>query len=130
MPKEELDRFGKLLIQRVRDDVITLLDATIDGRLAGQAEEPFGKITQSLSPDSAKALHALMPLAVDMTLQFFLSFIEQTGGLDLVINQTGDALSLKKLSAGLSDELHQKSGWIARFSQQRSYETDIFKDEG
>ncbi len=126
MALETLDQFGNSLMQQVRDDVIVMVDATLDGKMTGQSEDPVYQKVKGLSPDTMKALHDLMPLAVDLTLQFLLSYIEQAEELDLVMASAKGGQSLKRLSGGLSDELHGKDGWIARFSKQRNFEEDIF----
>lgn len=126
MSEKLLDQFGILLMQQVRDDVISLLDKTIDGKMVGQAEDPFYQHIQKLASSEKEALQLIAPLAVDLTLQFFLAFIEKEKSLDLFMKSEEGLISLKHASIGLSDELHSLEGWIARFSSQRNYEQKIF----
>lgn len=119
MSKDVLDQFGTLLMEWVRDWSIEELDNLIHGNEKAPEQKKLGRQFKSLSSVSEEALEKLVPIAVDITLHYFLWLIEENQNLDLVLKTPNGIQSLKSESDGLSGELYSSNGWIARFSKQR-----------
>lgn len=119
MPKEVLDNFGGLLMEGVRDWSIKELDGVIRGKSKSAAYRELSKYFKGFPSDTKDAFEKLVPIAVDITLHYFLFLIEGNPNLDLVMKTTDGVHSIKNESDGLSGEIYAQNGWIARFSKQR-----------
>lgn len=96
-----LDRFGRILMSRVRDEAIRHCDAAADAR---------GGVT-------------LVPKIVDETLHRLLSMIGDEDMVALSVFAAGkEHPSLREASDDLPGELYSERGWIARFSKERRAE--------
>lgn len=130
MSEDILDKFGMLLMHQVRDRVIEELDRIISGK-APDRTYMFLRDRTNLSDANVKeALQIVIPIAVDHTLDSFLDFIESQNEIDLVYEQPNgtETISIKDASDGLAGELYSSRGWVAKFSNKRNYENEIFKD--
>lgn len=130
MSEDILNKFGMLLMQQVRDKVIEQFDMTLSRRIEDRTYK-FLKSRVDLSDVHVKdILQLVIPIIVDSTLDSFLALIESQKEIDLIYEpQNGtEAISIKDTSDGLSGELHGKRGWVANFSNKRSYEDEKYKD--
>lgn len=106
-----LDRFGKLLVSRVRDEAIRHCDATVDDTMKGGGQ---GNVPAAL---------AFVPKIVDVTLHRLLCMIGDEDMLALAVFAAGKEYpSLREASDDLAGELYSERGWIARFSKERRAE--------
>ncbi|MGA3282913.1 MAG: epimerase [Verrucomicrobiota bacterium] len=120
MSNPSLDKFGELLMKRVRDKAIGDWERFISGEMKGATAERVQQQIVSLTPEQRDTLCNLIPLIVDTTLHHLLFTAEQERSLQLIIDNPGEsaAHNLRDISDGLSGELYGKHGWIARFSKK------------
>ena len=61
----------------------------------------------------------IIPVVVDITLHYFLWFIETNEDIDLQLTTDKGLISLNNISDGLAGELYAKDGWMDQFSTER-----------
>jgi hypothetical protein len=114
-----LDRFGELLMTRVRDKAIGDWERIIGGHMKGSRGELVRQQMSSLTPEQTRTLLSLIPQIVDTTLHHLLWTVEQEQSVDIVSkDDAGVFRSVREVSDGLSGELYSDRGWIARFSRK------------
>jgi hypothetical protein len=118
MSQVALDKFGQLLMNKVRDEAITDWKMMIDGRMKGESAEKLREILRPLSDDDKKIVVQLIPGVVDTVLHHLLWTAEQQVDLQLGIQTAEGVESLRDISDGLPGELYTDEGWIARFSKE------------
>jgi hypothetical protein len=112
-----LDKFGELLMRRVRDKAIGDWERIVAGQMRGASAERVRQQIASLAPQQTEILLKLIPQIVDTTLHHLLWTVEQEQSVDLVLkDEQGVAHSAQEASDGLPGELYGDQGWIARFS--------------
>lgn len=113
-----LNKFGYLLMTRVRDESIDHWRMIVSGKMKG---ERAVKLRQDLEKWGAAAEHAIsefVPHIVDTTLHNLLVLIEQEESLKLAVEDRGVRMNdIRELSDGLAGELYSDQGWISRFSK-------------
>jgi hypothetical protein len=120
MSKDVLDQFGAYLMEWVRDWSIEDLESVIRGNGKSPGQKELANFFKALPSDSQDACEKLVPMAVDITLHYFLWLIEENQNLDLVMKMPNGIQSVKNESDGLSGELYSSNGWIARFSKHKN----------
>ena len=65
----------------------------------------------------------LIPYTVDLVLNILLNTFEESSDVEVIVHpQSGSSINIVTASDGLAGELWGKSGWIKRFSDERSSE--------
>jgi hypothetical protein len=123
MSNEALDKFGELLIKKVRDKTISEWQRIVAGEMKGKSAERVRQQIGSFDKDQKDMLIKLVPQIVDTALHHFLFTVEQEQNLKLIMDCGDSSQSLRELSDGLAGELYGDHGWIARFSTKK--ENDI-----
>ena len=118
MSKPALDKFGELLISKVRDGTIQHWMMIADGRMKGERSLQLRERLCTMTDHDGGIAMALVPEVVDSVLHNLLTMLEQAEDLKIAI-ELGDqtVVNLREVSDGLSGELYSDEGWIARFSQ-------------
>ncbi|MSR64359.1 MAG: hypothetical protein EXS18_01085 [Verrucomicrobiae bacterium] len=115
--QEILEYFGKLLMKSARDQSIMELDWILKGESKAPDHRALQEELKNLSPENLALIRKLLIKAVDKTLHYVLSMIEQNQRIDIVsYEKPGEVVSLRDASDGLAGELYSGSGWIANFS--------------
>lgn len=115
-----LEVFGNLLINRVRDVVISEWNRIIEGKMKSDISKNINQVLlTSYDEEQIALLRRLIPQIVDTTLHHLLWTIEQNEEMIalVVATEAGLVPSLRDASEGLPGELYTESGWIARFSE-------------
>lgn len=119
----ELEKFGKELIENVRDVTIQDWDSLIDKKSKGITAKAVEEKLALFSEEQIEVIKWLMPKIVDTTMHNILCMFESSKKYDLKVNiEDGVVERLKDESDGLYGELYTKNGWIMRFSKQRYVE--------
>jgi predicted PhzF superfamily epimerase YddE/YHI9 len=114
-----LDRFGEILIRRVRDKAINDWEKTINGKMKSPSAARIRDLLSGFSIQQVEILERLIPEVVDTTLHHLLWTLEQLDSLKIVISdQDGTTYDIKEISDGLPGELYGDHGWITRFSEK------------
>jgi len=118
MSQAALDKFGQLLMRKVRDEAIIDWKKMIGGSMKGESAEKLRQVLRPLSDDDRKIVVQLIPGIVDTVLHHLLWTVEQQVDLQLGIKAEEGVESLRDISDGLPGELYTDEGWIARFSNE------------
>lgn len=120
MSREPLDRFGELLIQRVRDEAITDWQMLIRGDMKGVRADRLRQRLAAIDRAARDTLLSLLPDIVDTVLHHLLWTLEQNTELTVGIQMHEDFFpNVSQMSDGLPGELYTDKGWIARFSKAK-----------
>jgi len=118
MSQVALDKFGQLLMKRVRDEAVTDWKMMIDGRMKGASAEKVREFLGRLSEADKKLFSQLIPGVVDTVLHHLLWTAEQESDLYVGVETDNGIENLREISDGLPGELYSDEGWIARFSKE------------
>lgn len=118
MSQVALDKFGQLLMKRVRDEAVTDWKMMIDGRMKGASAEKVREFLGRLSEADKKLFSQLIPGVVDTVLHHLLWTVEQESDLYVGVETDNGIENLREISDGLPGELYSDEGWIARFSKE------------
>jgi hypothetical protein len=118
MSQVALDKFGQLLMKRVRDEAVTDWKMMIDGRMKGASAEKVREFLGRLSEAEKKLFSQLIPGVVDTVLHHLLWTVEQESDLYVGVETDNGIENLREISDGLPGELYSDEGWIARFSKE------------
>src|SRR5262249_4370089 len=119
MSQAALDRFGHLLMTKVRDESISEWNMIVTGKMKGERVMKLRQLIERLSDTERHVFLSLVPEVVDSVLHHLLWMFEQEQSVRIgVVTDTEDVQSLNDLSDGLSGELYSDEGWIARFSRE------------
>jgi hypothetical protein len=121
MSQVALDKFGQLLIKRVRDEAVTDWKMMIDGRMKGASAEKVREFLGRLSEADKKLFSQLIPGVVDTVLHHLLWTVEQESDLYVGVETDNGIENLREISDGLPGELYSDEGWIARFSKEHRF---------
>lgn len=112
---EALDRFGTLLIKRVRAKAIQDWEKLLDGRMKGETAERLRPDLQRLDSEELALVGKLVPMIVDTALHHLLWALEQDDTVDIAVKTRGENVpSLREVSDGLAGELYR---WISLFGE-------------
>lgn len=118
LEKEALDRFGELLIRKVRGKAIADWSKLLDGRMKGETAARLGPAIALLAPSERHLLGRLVPEIVDSTLHHLLWSLDQDTSVSVAVKTSeGTVGSVREASDGLAGELYE---WIPRFSDPQS----------
>ena len=117
MKKDILDKYGKLVIETVYDDVISyfnqLLSGTTKWGTGKEYTEVFHKLSES---DQAKLLECYKHM-IRTTIFGMLAIFEENPEFKIIYEKDGVRIDLVETSEMLKAEPIIKGGWIERFSQ-------------
>jgi hypothetical protein len=118
MSQAALDKFGQLLMRKVRDEAITDWKMMLDGRMKGESAERVRELLRNLSEADKNLLLQLIPGVVDTVLHHLLWTTEQESDLQVGIKIDDGIEDLRNISDGLPGELYTDEGWIAQYSKE------------
>ncbi|MGO9315155.1 MAG: epimerase [Syntrophobacteraceae bacterium] len=114
-----LDKFGEILIHKVRDKVINDWEMILAGKMKGSSAAKIRDLISGYSIEQVPILEKLIPQVVDTTLLHLLWTLDQLDILKVLLSDTdGTTCDIKELSDGLPGELYGDRGWIKRFSKK------------
>ncbi|MEZ3428796.1 MAG: hypothetical protein K1W36_00600 [Lachnospiraceae bacterium] len=111
----ELNSFGKILMNDVRDTTIESFDNMINGTMKGITAENVQEKIREFSDGQIDVVKWMIPQVVDLCLHNILWMVEQEEDITLSFKE----INLKDESDGLSGELYTEDGWIQKYSLQR-----------
>ena len=116
--KEALDRFGRALMERVRDRAIRDSEMIVEGRTTAARARDVQQSLGVLSEEQREALHKVIAVCVDVALHHMLWTLDQEEWLEVAVHtDNGMVPSIRDVSDGLIGE---KFDWIERFSTRPS----------
>ena len=123
MNKSPLDRFGELLMTRLRDRAIEHQELIARGHYRAPGLKELQALVGAQSPDVQALILRCVTESVDSAIHDFLFTIQEhhdhDGSVDVLIG----GQSVADASDGLHGEPYGDGGWQARFSRYPRYET-------
>ena len=110
--KDGLEQFGKLLIQRVRDEAIEDWAHRVDGTSKGLSTKKVQRALRGWTHSERETLKSLVPGIVDSVLHHLMWTVEQESSIRLSMK---DGAQLRDLSDGLPVDL---LNWRDKFAKQ------------
>jgi len=115
-----LDKFGELLMKRVRDKAIADWERIVGGQMKGVTAERVRQQLASFNDEEKATVLKLVPQIVDSTIHHLLFTIEQENSIEVRVSDANlPPQNVREASDGLSGEPYGNNGWIARFSSRR-----------
>lgn len=120
---EALDRFGAVLIKRVRDSTIEDWKQIIDGRMGGEIADATRDLLSQFGGSTHEDVHKLIPSIVDGTLHNLMVLLEELKDVEILMGTSdGRMVNLRSASneagEGLIGDLYS---WISQFATQPSW---------
>ena len=112
---DNLDEFGKIFINEVRDKSIEEMQKRIDGSMKGESAKLVQEKVDKFNYEQKEFLKYILSLTVNNTLHNFLWMIEQYDELKLLYNDT----DIREESDGLTGELYTEDGWIEKYTKYK-----------
>lgn len=119
MSANNLDKFGELLMESVRDRTISNWDKILNGKMKGLSAQQVMEKIEGFSEEQKEILKWIIPKIVDVGLHNFLAMIEECENINVEVISNGGNSNIRELSDGLAGELYSEDGWIYRFSKER-----------
>lgn len=116
----ELDRFGELLMRKVRDEALKDFGGVLSGKCPPVYREAF-KFLNDANLTREESIQRAAEVAVDFCLLNLLSMLEigTDDEFELVARVESGCVPLRMLSDGLTGEIVTTDGWAGRFSKFR-----------
>lgn len=112
-----LDEFGAAPAG-TRDEAIGVVDRFLAGGDRSDRGQRLRVELGDISPEAARAYRAIAVDAIDETLHQVLWMFERSERFDITTRlESGETVSLRDASDGLSGELYTEDGWLARYSR-------------
>lgn len=115
---KELDTFGKILINDVRDRTIRNIDSIVTGKMKDIDSQNLYKEICLLNDRAKEIINFLIPEIIDYSLNNLLEMFEQNEDLELKLN----GKNLVQESDGFAGELYTEDGWIQKYTKQRYFD--------
>lgn len=112
--KNNLERFGEVFINEIRDNTIETYEKIFDGSMKGvTAQNVRDKISVFDEQQKNIALW-LLSKVVDQCIHNMLFMLEEYKEIEVLY----DAENIVEISDGLSGELYTEDGWIKKYSKK------------
>lgn len=121
-----LDKFGRIYMDFVRDNVLEGMEQIIVGKYKGDTGQILQQKIKQNIPDHDELLKEIVSSAVDKCLHYTLYMLEEyQDEMEFLVNdEQGNKESLVEISDGICGELYTEDGWIEKYSR---YQTSIPK---
>jgi len=120
--KKNLDLFGQILMNDVRDITIDQWEGRLDGKNKGVTSKDVFKKCQHFSLEDKELIKKLFSQVIDTTIHHLLVAIEQNESLNVTISlDSNKSVNIEDVSDGLAGELYTGNGWIATFSKKEDH---------
>lgn len=116
-----LNQFGQLVVQYVRDALISGTDQALAGKRRDIYSKHLHFCVQALSPECQSFIQEFIPNIVDATIGVFLQLVDLEETIQLKIRQADGAyINLLELTDSLEGEYRSSEGWAASFTNERA----------
>jgi hypothetical protein len=112
----ELEIFGKLIVESLRDRAIRDCDLLLSGRYKAPALQSIQKQLEVLNSDEIKLLKSVVQHCIDSSIHDFLFKLQEENDLGGDIEVLINGNNVAELSDGLQGELFTEDGWFAKYS--------------
>lgn len=112
-----LDKFGKLIVQSLRDRALEQNEMLLRGQLKGLPMQHLQERIAKLSPDEKALIHDVVVDLLDTALHDVLFSIQEAHDSNSGIEILVDGQNVAEISGMLNGELLGPDGWISKFSR-------------
>lgn len=121
---DPLAKFGKFLMENLRDEIIHYYDMTMEARWAKNDPNSLQARIQALNltQEQRLALRECMIGAADGGIHSFLFKLQEQADFENSIQIMVDGENVEELSDGIHAESFGEEGWIATFSKHENIE--------
>ncbi|MGS2727544.1 hypothetical protein ACU8DI_13115 [Psychroserpens sp. BH13MA-6] len=122
---EKLEKFGKLIVEKLRDKQIDWFKGLIQGKLTStESKELHAELTK-LTQEEKQVVADVLEKVLEKSMHDFLFAIQESNDLDSGLKVFMDGENVAELSDGLHGEIFTEDGWVQRFSRHKSvYENE------
>ncbi|MGB3149112.1 MAG: hypothetical protein WBB27_00500 [Maribacter sp.] len=114
---ENLDEFGKFIIQNMRDKQMDNINGLLEGKWKGKDVENLQKQLSKFNGDEKKVISDLVEDILNSTMHDLLFAIQESNDLDTGLKVMIHDKNVAELSDGLQGEIFGEEGWTQRFSR-------------
>ncbi|WP_342562790.1 epimerase [Paenibacillus sp. FSL R7-0345] len=120
---ENMNTFGELLINQVRDRTIEQWEKVLTGQIKSKrAVSVYEEARLKLDSPALEMVTGLVSQIVDSTLHNFLSLCEQEEKIKILFKtydiEKAEETNIVEISDGLAGELYTEDGWILKYSKK------------
>ena len=108
-----LEKFGKIFIDNVRDRTLETFINFLNGKERGNTAKKINELLTHIPDDATESLKRIVEEMVDQCLFNILDMLENDESVEITCNGNNVA----ELSDGLAGELYSEAGWIAKYSK-------------
>ena len=113
-------KFGRWLVSRVRDRTIEVFDAALDHTIRDPIlPQSSLRIIETLSAQQKEMLTNVLADVVTYTIGVFVSELEQSRDIDVIVRDGNTVGNMRELSYSLLSEMYGEDGWVAAYSTKR-----------
>jgi hypothetical protein len=120
--QQNLDIFGKLLVENLRDKGISHAEKLIDGRWKAPALQDIQSGLSSLSAVQKEVVRKAVISTIDSAIHDFLFAIQEQADFDNTIQIFVNGKNILEISDGIYGEPFSPDGWNAKFSKYGTME--------
>ena len=117
---EELDIFGRLVMEKLRDVSIELCEGLVESRFVSPGHKEIQNDIESLSSEQKETLIRCVTYCIDGGINDFLFNLEKESSKAKEIEVSVRGKSIVELTDGLSKALYGEAGWQKRLSKYGS----------
>jgi hypothetical protein len=113
----EVDKFGKFLVNHLRDGALDYFEGLTRGRWKSATTQKLQADLASLSAEQRAMVQQCLTTCVDHGIHDFLMALGEAHFRQQGIQINVDGQDVAEVSDGLEGEPHGAQGWIAKFSK-------------
>ena len=111
---EDIERFGELFINEVRDNTIDCFEKIFNGTMKGITAREIQEKTEKFKDSEKKEILWIITKAIDQCIHNMLFMAEEHDEIEIVY----EGENIAEISDGLSGELYSEDGWIEKYSKK------------
>lgn len=120
--KNKLDKFGKFLVENLRDKGINYAELLLKGHWKAPSLLNIQRELNGLSDTQKEAVKKVIISTLDTAIHDFLFALQERTGFDNEIQIIVDGENVIELSDGIHGEAYSDEGWYAKYSKYEKIE--------
>jgi hypothetical protein len=119
---EPLDKFGKFLVENLRDKSINFAEKLLASEWKAPGLQDLQNDLQSLSAKQKQVFIGAIIESIDTGIHDFLFALQEQADFDNEIQVIVDGENVVELSDGIHGEAYSDEGWYAKYSKYKTKE--------
>ncbi|WP_088341940.1 DUF6547 family protein [Robiginitalea sediminis] len=121
---DPLDKFGKLVVEKLRDKQIDAFQGLIKGKWRDKKSKELHAKLSKFTLNQKQVVADVLEEALENAMHDFLFAIQESNDLDDGLKVYMNGKNVAELSDGLHGEIFGEEGWVHRFSRHKSFYPD------